>query len=185
MSVPPGGRIRRALSWLGVAALALGVGWVWTALVVRRHPLEGHAAPDFALPIVAGDGADEGDLAHLARFRGRVVVLDFWATWCGPCRASLPVLSRLSERFESRGVVFLGVDVGDPDLPDAALRLAHARLGSRFPSIADRTTEVQAAYQVDTLPTLVLVDRAGVVRSVEVGVPDEEALARELRALVE
>ena len=68
---------------------------------------------------------------------------------------------------------------------DAALRLAHARLGSRFPSVADRTTEVQAAYQVDTLPTLVLVDRAGVVRSVEIGVPDEEALARELRALLE
>ncbi len=180
-----GGRVRQVLSWLSVAALALGVGWVWTALVVRRHPLEGHAAPDFALRIVAGDGADEGDLAHLARLRGRVVVLDFWATWCGPCRASLPVLSRLSERFASRGVAFLGVDVGDPDLPDAALRLAHARLGSRFPSVADRTTEVQAAYQVDTLPTLVLVDRAGVVRSVEIGVPDEEALARELRALLE
>lgn len=183
MTLPP--RASQALTWLGVAALALATGWLWTVMVDQRHPLEGRIAPDFSLQIVAGDGADERDLAHLAAFRGQVVLLDFWATWCGPCRASVPILSRLATRFRARGVVVLGVDVGEARLPNAALRLAHQRFGSLFPTVVDRSGEVQEAYRVDTLPTLVLIDRGGTVRSVEVGVPDEGALARDITDLLE
>lgn len=183
MKISP--RVSQALTWLGVAVLALATGWLWTAMVERRHPLEGRVAPDFSLRIIAGEGADERDLAHLAAFRGQVVLLDFWATWCGPCRASIPILSRLATRFRARGVVVLGVDVGEARLPDAALRLAHQRFGSLFPTVADRSGEVQEAYRVDTLPTLVLIDRRGTVRGVEVGVPDEGALAREITDLLD
>ena len=172
-----------ALVFLGVVLLAFLIALLWTVLVDRHHPLEGRSAPDFSLPIVAGEGADERDLAHLSALRGQVVVLDFWATWCGPCRTSVPILSRVAARFRNRGVVFLGVDVGEPQLPDIALRQMHARLGSAFPTVADRLGEVQAAYLVDTLPTLVVVDRSGVVRSVEFGVPDEDTLARTLSGL--
>jgi thiol-disulfide isomerase/thioredoxin len=167
-----------------VMVLCAAVAWLWIGDCGARHPLEGRAAPDFTLPIAAGEGADAGDLVHLAGLRGQVVVLDFWATWCGPCRVSIPILSRVEARLRARGVVFVGVDVAEPTLPVAALRALHRRLGAGFPSLADRDGRLRDAYRVQVLPTLVLLDREGVVRGVETGVPDEDALLRRLDALL-
>ncbi len=175
-----GGRGAQAL----LALLAIGVGALWVSQCSNRHPLEGLAAPHFTLPVAAGDGAEAGDLIHLAGLQGEVVVLDFWATWCGPCRVSTPILGRVAARLRARGVTFVGVDVDAPGLPDVALRLAHRRLGAGFPSVADRAGTLRAAYRVEALPTLVFLDREGVVRGVETGVPDEAALVRRLEALL-
>jgi thiol-disulfide isomerase/thioredoxin len=115
---------------------------------------------------------------RLSDLRGRVVVLDFWATWCPPCRASIPTLARVAAALEPRGVTVLGVDV--ERLPPSAAGAAHRRLGGTFPSVQDAGRQVAAAYHVDALPTLVVVDRAGVVRAVLVGDADEERIRREI-----
>jgi thiol-disulfide isomerase/thioredoxin len=167
-----------------VRGLCVAAAWLWVGDCGGRHPLEGRSAPDFTLPIAAGEGAEAGDLAHLAGLRGQVVVLDFWATWCGPCRVSIPILSRVEARLRARGVVFLGVDVAEATLPVAALRVAHRRLGAGFPTLADREGALRDAYRVEVLPTLVLIDREGVVRGVETGVPDEDTFTERVEALL-
>lgn len=142
-------------------------------------------APAFALPVAAGPGAAEGDRIALEDLRGRVVLLDFWATWCAPCRRSIPILNEVAERNAGRGVDVIGINV-EPNLSQPTLQSAHAAFGASFASVQDTpASEVQRAYRVEQLPTLVLVDREGIVRHVETGVPDPEALQERIDSLIQ
>lgn len=144
-------------------------------------------APELDLPVIAGQGAAEGDRVSLAALRGRVVVLDFWASWCGPCRQSIPALNQVHARYGDR-VEMLGINI-EADLPRERVQTAHRSFGADFPSLLDVEGRAQAAYRVQSIPTLVLIDRAGTVRWVETGVPDpgdvgdrlEDLLTSELR----
>jgi thiol-disulfide isomerase/thioredoxin len=146
--------------------------------------LVGRPAPPLAMPIAAGDGARSGDRIDLSRLRGRIVVLDFWASWCGPCRQSVPILNRLQERYGARGVEVLGVNV-EAELMPHQLQAAHAAFGQHFPTLHDRDGRAQLGYRVVSLPTLVLIDRHGVVRLQESGVPDESHIASEIEHYLE
>lgn len=132
-------------------------------------------APALDLPLVAGEGAAEGDRVSLEALRGRVVVLDFWASWCAPCRQSIPALNRVHARYGDR-IEMLGVNI-EGELPAARVQAAHARFGAEFPSLHDVRGEVQSRYRVQSIPTLVLIDPSGTVRWVETGVPNPDALA--------
>lgn len=99
----------------------------------------------------------------LASLRGRVVLVDFWASWCGPCRAMMPVLNRLSQRFAAQGLTVIGVT----DEPVEVVRREGLRMGIRYTLASGPTTP--ARYNVQSLPTLVAIDRAGRVREVTVG----------------
>jgi thiol-disulfide isomerase/thioredoxin len=176
MTSPSRGRKVLEASALAVAAVAILGAWLLTT--GRDHPLLGRPAPDFRLPLINGEGAEEGDLLRMSDLRGQVVVLDFWATWCPPCRASIPVLARVATAVETRGVRVLGVDV--ESLPPAVAGAAHRRLGATFPSVQDAARQVAAAYHVDVLPTLVVIDRAGIVRGVLVGDLPEDRILREI-----
>lgn len=159
------------------------LGSVVASFVQRQNSLVGDPAPGFASRIVAGEGAEEGRSFTLQEARGRVVLVDFWATWCPPCRASIPILSRLHTRFREEGLVVIGVDT-EARLPVDELSRAHRRLGGVFPSVQDTTGELMAAYGVSSLPTLFLVDREGTVRYVHIGAADEAVLEREIRRLI-
>lgn len=145
--------------------------------------LIGGAAPPLDLPLVAGPGAAEGDRISLAGLSGRVVLLDFWASWCGPCRQSIPALNQVHERYGSR-VELLGVNV-EGGLPRARIASAHRDFGARFRSLLDAEGAAQAAYHVSSIPTLVLIDQRGMVRWVHTGVPDPEDVADRLDSLLE
>ena len=148
------------------AALALGAaGWLGMTWIVReadaqavvawRHHYEQArpAAPEFSAPDL------DGHSIELAQFRGRVVLLDFWASWCAPCRASLPELRRLHERFSSRGLVMLGMNL---DRDDAAARAAirHDRL--TWPQLwGGSVSDIATSYGASGIPTLVLIDQQG------------------------
>jgi thiol-disulfide isomerase/thioredoxin len=173
--------LRKMAPWLaGIMAIALvamlGRGFFGSSLT-------GNEAPTLDLPIAAGPGASEGDRVSLASLRGRVVVLDFWASWCGPCRRSIPILNDIETSLEGLPVTFLGVNV-EPDMGPRRLAQVHTDLGAHFPTVQDKTGEVKARYGVNVLPTLVVLDAEGVVRHVGTGVPDAASLAATIRALI-
>lgn len=129
--------------------------------------LIGAPAPEVRAELIAGP-----DPVRLDALRGRVVVLDFWATWCGPCRAVMPELDRLSRQYHDRGLIVLG-------LTDERLETVRAHL-ARSPvsyTIARDVRGTSRRYGVTAMPTLVVIDRAGQVREVTVGA-DAAALAR-------
>ena len=150
---------------------------------VPTSPLEDAVAPPFNLPVMAGPGASQGDRIALENLRGRVVLLDFWASWCPPCRESIPILSRIDEEHRSRGVSVVGINV--ESLDQGALVSAHRVFGGTFPTVQDTDASVQSAYGVTDLPTLVVLDRRGVVVHVESGVPDEDQLVSLIEGLLD
>lgn len=153
----------------------------------RRPPppagaLVGQPAPELGLRVVAGDGAVEGDRVSLAGLAGKVVVLDFWASWCAPCRQSIPALNQVHARYGDRIEMF-GINV-ESGMPASAIREAHRDFGAHFRSLQDEEFRAQTAYRVDSIPTLVLIDPAGTVRWVERGVPDPDEVAERVDELL-
>lgn len=142
-----------------------------------RHPLIGRVAPPLDLPLVAGEGV--GDRVSVAALEGQVVLLDFWATWCPPCRRSIPILSELQDRYRGR-IALYGVNVDDDRVSDAYMREKYEEFGGRFPTLRDARLDAQTAYGVTSLPTLILIDRAGVVRWIHRGVPDPDEVAERI-----
>jgi len=134
----------------------------------------GTAAPALGASTVA-QGNDPIDLGRL---RGRVVLLDFWATWCGPCRMIMPMLNNLSTRYSAQGLTVLGLS----DEPATEARAFAQQTGVAY-TLASSPSSV-ATYGVHSLPTLVFIDRRGVVRRVSVGVSSPQALEQQVTQLL-
>jgi thiol-disulfide isomerase/thioredoxin len=176
---------RRAwLGGLGVLALSaavLGVNAVWTA----RHyeslrPIQhGEPAPAFALPDI--DGAET---VSLEKLRGQVVLLDFWATWCSPCQAMLPVMDSLHGRWAPRGVAFLGLNSDGPGATPDQIKSFLAEHHIPYPVAIDDGS-VGALYKVDSLPTLIVIGRDGRLRKSFTGYTTERTLDHALGAAVD
>ena len=94
-----------------------------------------------------------------ADYKGKVVVLDFWATWCGPCKMIQPVIHKWADEYAAKGVVFLGVTEEDPK--EVTKFVNREPLG--YPAVIDRGDLVDAQFKVDGFPTLVILDRSGQV----------------------
>ena len=110
-------------------------------------------------PVPAWDGLEptSGFPASIASLRGRVVVVDFWATWCGPCREVAPVLSNLQARYGAQGLSVVGITT---DSAEQASTFKE-RLGLRYPMASDPNATTSKAYGVSALPTLYVIDRQG------------------------
>ena len=117
-------------------------------------------APDFTLPRLNGANL------RLQEQRGQVVMVNFWATWCGPCRAEMPHLSRLYEKYRASGFQLLGVNIDDD--PRNAVAGA-TKLGITFPVLLDGDKRVAKLYDLSTMPTTLLIDRDGTLRHVHRG----------------
>jgi len=133
-------------------AFAASVGW----------PLErGAAAPPCSAPLLDGSRA-----ISVADYRGKVVYLDFWASWCAPCRESFPFMNELERDLADRGLAIVAVSV-DKTAEDA--RGFAASHPARFALALDRTGTCPAAYQLPGMPTSFIIDRRGVIRAVHAG----------------
>ena len=124
-------------------------------------------APDFTLETLAG-----GNL-RLQEHRGEVLLINFWASWCGPCRQEMPILDRLHQRYEEAGFAVLGVNVEGKRKP--AEKIAK-KSKVTFPVLIDAGQKVSEAYDLEAMPTTVVVDRNGKVRYIHRGYkPGDEA----------
>lgn len=143
-----------------------------TALMAQAE-----TAPDFTLK------SDSGENLRLAEQRGKVVMINFWASWCGPCREEMPILDALYDRYEKAGFTLFGVNVEQD--PQAAQKFL-ADVGVSFPILFDPESDVSRDYQVNAMPTTVMVDRDGEVRYVNRGYRegDEEKYRKQIKELI-
>ena len=133
---------------------------VLAATSLASSGLEGRAAPDFALK------SSTGENLRLSEYRGEVVMVNFWATWCGPCRQEMPLLDELYQRYQRVGFNLLGVNIDDDSR--RAMQMIE-ELGVNFPVLFDDRKEVSKLYEVEAMPVTVLIDREGNVRFVHHG----------------
>ena len=138
--------------------LAAALAFATNAAVPAIAPLA--AAPDFTLHVMNGANL------RLQEQRGRVVMVNFWATWCGPCRQEMPQLNRLYEKYHAAGFVLLGVNVDDDTSKAAEVA---GKLGVTFPVLLDTDKTVSKLYELSTMPSTVIIDRDGKVRYVHRG----------------
>jgi thiol-disulfide isomerase/thioredoxin len=124
----------------------------------------------------------DGRTLRLSELRGRPVIVDFWATWCAPCRASMPLLDRMQHRFASRGLVVVGLSVDDA--PSQDVRTFVQRLRVRFPVAMASESVIDDYGPIRSIPTTIFIDRHGrIVRRV-VGYVDHETLEAFVREIL-
>ena len=166
-------------SHLTLSALIVGLGLATAAplgaLAASVGP--GTPAPAFQLPAAAGDAVS------LAGLKGQVVLINFWASWCGPCRQEMPVLDQLYRKYKPAGFTLLGVNV-EPKSADALGFLKTTPVS--FPILFDTQSKVSNLYEVAGMPSTVIVDRKGNVRYVHQGYKpgDESQYQDQIRSLL-
>jgi peroxiredoxin len=139
----------------------------------ERSVETGQPAPDFVLEARAAGGGKDGrgaiSAVRLSDYRGRVVVLNFWASWCGPCRQEMPEFqAEYARRGRDGGVVILAIDALSLDSREAADRFIED-MGVTFPVAFDATGDVLERYRVRGLPSTFFIDRDGIVRGATFG----------------
>ncbi len=139
--------------------------------------LSGQPAPDFALKSITGENL------RLSEFRGEVVMINFWATWCGPCRQEMPLLDELYRRYQKVGFQLLGINIDDDRR--SAVKMVRV-LGVGFPVLLDERKDVSRLYDIDAMPATLLIDRTGIVRYVHHGYRSgyEQSYVDEIRELL-
>lgn len=147
--------------------IAFGASWTWfnrlpeiAATPTQAQPHTGFAAPNFSLPSLAGETFTLADL------KGKVVLVNFWATWCPPCRAEMPAIDAAYRANKDAGFVVLAVDqMENPDI----VNLFRAKYNLSFPLLLDSDGAINRQYLVSALPTSFFVDRKGVIRDMMIG----------------
>jgi thiol-disulfide isomerase/thioredoxin len=149
------------------------------ALLCALPALAGSAgpAPSFSLP------ARDGATVSLAQYKGQVVMINFWASWCGPCRQEMPLLDNIYKKYGKMGFTLIGVNV-EPDRKAAEAWLKQTPV--TFPVLFDTESKVSRLYSVSGMPTTVFVDRKGNVREVHQSYKpgDENGYLDQIRSLM-
>src|SRR5262245_23098311 len=160
----------------------------FTRLAVRAAALLAVTLPAFAITTSAPApqfslAARGGKTVNLAQYKGQVVMINFWATWCGPCRQEMPLLESIYKKYNKMGFTLLGVNVEpDPKAADGWLKATPVS----FPILFDTKSEVSKMYEVAGMPSTVIVDRKGNVRVIHRGYKpgDENVYQDNIRKLV-
>ena len=162
--------MKKTVTVIGVFATALFAVNVWSA----RSNLLHQDAPDFTLKSHAGANI------KLSEHRGEVVMINFWASWCGPCRQEMPLLDELFSKYQPMGFTLFGVNVEE----DSQAAKAMLSLGVDFPILFDTENKVSEDYEVSAMPTTVIVDRDGKVHFIHRGYKpgDEQHYQNAIRA---
>jgi cytochrome c biogenesis protein CcmG, thiol:disulfide interchange protein DsbE len=172
---------RSAWNWLLAGLFVVGLIWIWAARLqaagnaqgLPPAPAVGHPAPDFTLTTL------DGTQVRLSELRGRPVVLNFWATWCPPCRGEMPQLEAASRRYADQ-VAVIGVNQVEPA---GTVQAFANEVGLTYPIPLDSSGVASRLYGVRSLPTTFFIDRDGMIRQIQVGGLTEATLADMLRSV--
>jgi peroxiredoxin len=167
-----------------VGVALLGVGWIAYSQEqsgpsngregLTEAPIAGYLAPDFTLKSTLGEAVT------LSELHGQPVILNFWATWCPPCRAEMPQFQSASVKYNGQAII-LGVDQGEPSSVVADFGNA---LSITYPLLLDPDNGVNRDYGVTALPTTIFVDSQGVVREVVAGIVSQAVLEDRIERLI-
>jgi thiol-disulfide isomerase/thioredoxin len=169
---------------LMLGALLLGSAWILYSREapdrsgitgLTEAPAAGYLAPDFTLDSLAGDDFT------LSAVRGQPVVLNFWATWCPPCRVEIPHFQEASTTYNGQ-VLIVGVDDGEPR--ETVVPFAQ-EMGITYPVPLDESSEVSRRYRVNSLPTTFFVDADGVIQHIQIGLVNEAMLQEQIERLIQ
>ena len=159
---------------LGITLLSLA----FSLVAQNSYAEETMLAPDFSLKTISGKNI------KLSELRGNVVMINFWASWCGPCLQEMPALEQLHQRYKDLGFTLLGVNV-EHDIKEAKDYLKKVDIS--FPILFDVTNQVSNEYEISGMPTTYLVDRDGNLRKLYIGYQpgsSEEVYQQEIKALL-
>ncbi|AOV08097.1 thiol-disulfide oxidoreductase ResA [Sporosarcina ureilytica] len=134
----------------------------------------GDKAPDFELVDL------EGNKHKLSEYEGQGVFLNFWGSWCGPCKTEMPFMERQSKEFEEKGVHILAINIKDTRLKAESFR---DQYGLTFPIAQDKDESVRRAYNVIPLPTTILINKDGYIEQIIAGGMDEEQIQEAMESI--
>jgi len=167
-----------------MVVVLIGAGWIYLTRTPQTRttggapppsPKEGFSAPAFNLDLL--DAEDSTSMATLSDYRGQVVMINFWATWCPPCREEMPAIQAVFEDYKEQGFIVLAVNTtfqdNELEVNDFVLEY-----NLTFPILLDRSGEVSRQYQLRGLPSTYFIDRKGVIQAVVVGGPMNETMIR-------
>ena len=163
---------------IAIVAMALSLSVTASVTTLGGNFGDGMAAPSFQLAVMNGRPLGLGEL------KGQVVLINFWASWCGPCRQEMPILDQLYRSYNAAGFTLLGVNV-EPSQGDAQKFLKGTPVS--FPILFDPDSKVSKLYEVSGMPSTVIVDRKGNVRYIHHGYKpgDEGEYLNQIRALTQ
>src|SRR5882724_8184268 len=134
-------------------------------------------APDFTLK------DSHGVVVKLSDLRGKVVLLDFWATWCGPCKVTIPEMNKLAQKYADKGVVILGISM-DEDGWDAINPFLQ-KVKFEYPVLLSEPDKMKGYDdKLDALPTAILIDKEGKIRQMHEGITNTDVFEKEIEALL-
>jgi len=167
-----------------VAVFLIGAGWIFisrtptietTEGAPPPSPKEGFSAPSFSLELLNADNSVPE--TSLSEYRGQVVMINFWATWCGPCREEMPAIQAVFDDYQEQGFVVLAINTTFQD-SEIDIKDFVSEFNLEFPILLDRTGDVSQKYQLRGLPSTYFVDKKGVIQTVIVGGPMNETMIR-------
>ena len=168
---------------LSVVIILISGAWIWMSRLTPDDitsssiavPKEGFQAPNFTLE------TSNGETIILSDLHGKPIVINFWASWCPPCRAEMPALQSTFEENQERDLIILAVNTTNQDSIEKAVSFAE-EFELTFPILFDRDGSVSRLYQTSALPTTYFINREGIIEKVVIGGPMSEAL---LKSVVE
>lgn len=164
------------LRWCGPLLLFLMAGWIAMTTVLwgpspsayTRAVKEGFLAPDFDLK------TSHGSTMTLDSLKGKIIVINFFTSWCPPCKKEMPTLQKVYENNKDQGVVVIGINATDQDTKTAAEQFTKDQNIS-FPILYDKGGLATKLYKIAALPTTIIVDQQGIIRKIIYGGPIKEA----------
>ena len=164
---------------ISILFVLAGLAWIWVSRIPidsgSLHPViapqESFLAPDFNLTTLSGENFT------LSEFRGTPVIINFWASWCPPCRAEMPAFQQVFAEYEDLGLIIAAVNSTNQDsISEVAAFASENNL--TFPILLDKTGSASRSYNLYSLPTTVFIDNQGIIRKIIIGGPIPTALIR-------